>query len=285
MVFICGLGLVLLVWYYLGQPIQFYFKYKIQARPTIEICDPSELPEAVRVDFDHRFAEFAALQFRHCGTFTMSQAIKNFKSLFAVYEHEQSRVIAVTTAMFLKVNKVWLLKRQCVAIGSRFSDGVEIDTTNMNDLFVYPLMPGWIRTQHPELQSTADLFNAHLSFVEHHRRGRVSVSEFKTKYDGDVLRFYSESLFEEFSRSAEFGYLKLKKSQFENAESDQQSQNDNPYSAPAPDPIDQGSVFVPTFIGAFKIVWQVVWPIKPILTRIQFARDRKLLAETGYQWP
>lgn len=281
-----GVGLVtaFLIWQFLVRPLFFYFKYKVQARPTIESCHPSELPEAVRENFDQCFAELSELKFRHCGTFTMPQAIKNLKSLFAVYENEQLSVVAVTTALFLKVNSEWRLNQQFASFGTQFPDGCDVDTLNVTDLFLYPFRPDWIRTLHPELRSMKDLFNAHVSMVEHHRNGRSSVSNFQTRYNSDVLRYYSESTFEELSYAESVGYLKLKQSQFENSDPGQQLESENPYRAPAAELIDQGSVFVPTLLGSFKVMWQVVWPVKPILGRIRLARDRKKLAETGYQW-
>lgn len=285
MFYLPELALALSAWYFLGSPILFYFRYKVQSRPTIENCDPSELPEVVRENFDQLFFEFSSLQFRHCGTFTMPQAIKNFKSLFAVYENDQHNITAVTSAIFLKFNNEWLLKQQFVEIGTRFSDGADVSTTNIYDILMYPPSPGCVRTQHPELQKMADLLNAHRSMVEHHRRGRSSISELKTKHGDEVLGFYSESVYEELSRAEKLGYLKLRKLQFENSEPVERPQSHNPYRTPAPDLIDQGSVFVPTFIGAFKMMWQMLWPMKPLLVRFRYARDRKLLAETGYNWP
>ncbi len=279
------LVLALLAWYFLGPPILLYFRYKIQAQPTVENCDPSELPEEVRETFDKRFAELSTLQFRHFGTLTMPQAVKNLKALFAVYENEQLNVIAVTTAMFLQVNGQWRLKHQFVEIGTRFSDGATIDTTNVNAVLMYPSPQGCVRTQHPELQNIADLFRAHMSMVKYHGNGRSPISDLKTKHNNDVLEYYSENVHEELSRAEVSGYLKFKKLQSEDSGPVEQRHSDNPYRTPAPELIDQGSVFVPTFVGAFKMVWQSLWPIKPILTRIRFARDRKRLAETGYQWP
>ena len=282
--FILVLILLFVVLIVFVKPIQFYFKYKMQARPTVETCEPSSLPEIVRENFDVQFAEFSKLQFRHCGTFTIAQFTKNFKSVFATYEHQQHNVIAVTSAFFLKVNKQWRLRGQQAAIGTRLSDGVDIDTLNLNDLYVYPLPEGHIRTQHPELQKISDLFTAHMSMVEHHRNGRQSVSELRTKYNGDILRFYSSTIFEMLSFAEASGYLKLKESQIESTRAIEPS-DANPFQTPPPELIDQGAVFVPTFVGAFKIVWQVVWPMRQILLRIRNARDRKMLAKTGYRWP
>ena len=284
--------LVLLVLHVFFRPILFYFKYKMQARPTVETCDPSSLPEIVRENFDVGFAEFSKLQFRHCGTFTIAQFTKNFKSIFATYEHEQHNIVAVTSAFFLKVNGQWKLRGQQAAMGSRLSDGMDIDTLNLNDVYIYPLPEGHIRTQHPELQDISDLFAAHMSIVEHHRNGRQSVSDLQTKYNGDILRFYSETIFKMLSFAESCGYLKLKESQIESAKAIElsdnnpfQSSNANPFQPPPPALIDQVAVFVPTLAGAYKIVWQVIWPMKHILRRIRNARDRKLLAKTGYRWP
>jgi hypothetical protein len=204
--------LTVLVLLFVVRPIQFYFKYKMQARPTVEICDPSSLPEIVRENFDVRFAEFSELNFRHRGTFTISQFTKNVKSIFATYEHEQLNIVAVTSAFFLKKNKQWRLRGQQAGMGTKLSDGVDIDTLNLNDLYLYPLPAGHIRTQHPELQRIPDLFAAHQSIVEHHRNGKQSVSELQTKYNGDILRFYSETIFEMLSFAESSGYLKLKES-------------------------------------------------------------------------
>ena len=110
------------------------------------------------------------------------------------------------------------------------------------------------------------------------------MSDLQTKYNGDILRFYSETIFEMLSFAESCGYLKLKESQIESAKAIEPS-NDNPFQPPPPELIDQGAVFVPTLVGAYKIVWQVIWPMKQILRRIRNARDRKLLAKTGYRWP
>jgi len=281
---VVALGFVL--FYFFGTPLLVYFNYKIQARPEIEIYDPAAgMPEPVREEFDRCFHELTALQFRHLGTFTTASAMKNFETVFAFYESEDSQITAGTNAMFVKVKNKWKLHGQLISMCTHFSDGCEVDTMNMTTLYGFPVTKGFVRTQHPELQKASDLLDAHRSMVEHHRKGRSSGSKLNSKFGGNVKAYFAESLFEELSRAAEAGRLRLKEVAFSNEVRDSQHEEVNPFQAPTADKIDQGSVFVTTLKGAYIAVMSNLWPIKPILSRIRFARDRKLLAETGFRWP
>ena len=281
-----ALGLAIVLFYFFGTPLLVYFNYKIQARPNIEAFDPATgMSEPVREEFDRCFHEFTALQFRHLGTFTTAGVVKNSKTIFALYESEDSRVTAGTNAMFVKVKNKWKLYGQLISMCTQFSDGCEIDTSNMTRLYDFPVAQGFVRTQHPELQKASDLLNAHESMVEHHRKGRSSVSKLNSKFGGDVKAYFAESLFEELSRAAESGRLRLKEVALSNEDRDSQSEGVNPFQSPTAENIDQGSVFVLTLVGAYTGIWSLLWPTGPIIARMRFARDRKLLAETGYCWP
>ena len=283
-----GLG----IWFF-ALPFGYYFKYRLQARPTFEAYRPDGgMPEAVRENFERRFAEFSNLKFQHLGTFTMPHLADNVRSIFALYEHPVLKVTASTTALFVKVNEVWQLKGQYVAMATGFVDDTDISTTNQSDLIVLPVREGNIRTQHPELQVVADVFRAHRMLVEQNRNGREPVLERNTKYGGDVLSYFSESCFEYFSAAADVGWLRFKKNEMEETSHSEPEADanplrpvgDNPFEAPAVDATDRGSVFVATLRGAFAMGWMGTWPAKGIVARIRFARDRKLLAKTGFQW-
>ena len=209
----------------------------------------------------------------------------NYKALFAVYENEEHRVIAGTNASFVKVQNQWKLHGQIIAMSTEFDDESGIETTNQTDLFIFPVPAGNVRSQHPELQSVSDLFRAHRSIVDQRHNGREKVAELHSKFDGDVQRYFNENLFKEFSRAAEAGRLRLKESTHANNESVDPQQDLNPFKSPTANPTDESSVFVLTLVGAYIANWSSLWPIKPILARIRFARDRKLLAKTGFRWP
>ena len=84
----------------------------------------------------------------------------------------------------------------------------------------------------------------------------------------------------ELIKAASAGRLKLK--QLEHDNSTATPQVSNPYQSPAPRVIEQGSHFVATLPGAYLITWKELWPIKPIVARMKYAKDRKVRRAAGF---
>jgi hypothetical protein len=284
------LGIILIIvpllTYFVVLPLIFYFTYRIHARPSFEVFDPaSGMLEEVREYFDHCFAEFTQLQFQHLGTYAMPHATKNFKTLFALYERQADKVTATTTATFVRIKGEWRFQSQFTTLGTDFADGEEINTMNQARLVLFPPPEGSVRFQYPKLGKVADLVAAHKALVEYYRDGRELVIERETEYGGDPLVSFAEGTYKILEHMAKSGKLRLKQLSADPAKSSAAQEPDNPYRAPAPNALDQGPVFVATLRGAFLIIWQNLFPIKQICSRIRVSRDRKTLANTGFRWP
>jgi len=181
--------------------------------------------------------------------------------------------------MYGKINGEWSVQQQYVELSTKFSENVSINTGNQPGISAFPIPSGYVNTQHPDLQNISALYEAHLAIMQRHGGGMRPIMELQSKYNGDIAKYLAAGMNGELSKAAEAGCLRLKQ-----IESDQHSSSQvaNPYQSPAPDLIDQASMFVATLPGAFRITWNELWPIKQIVAGRKYARDRKIRKEAGF---
>ena len=281
MLFLGVITLAAMVLYFFAVPLLIYFTFKFQAYPDIEPIDPTGgMPKPVMQFFDECYRQLIPLQFEHMGTCSIPSAVTNAKTLLALYQNHKAGTNSISTAIYGKVNGTWTLQQQYVEHSTKLSDEITINTGNQPGISAFPTPRGYVNTQHPDLQAMSELFEAHLAIIKHHGQGLRPVMELQSKFNGDAPKYIATGIHGELIKAASAGRLKLK--QLEHDNSTATPQVSNPYQSPAPSVIEQGSHFVATLPGAYLITWKELWPIKPIVARMKYAKDRNVRRAAGF---
>lgn len=245
-------AIVVVLPYVLG-PILLRFTLTQQAEPEVVPfpVDHPDLPEAVRDHFDNVSEEMEAVGFEQVAGLALPRQTPNVKAVILMFANRTTRDAAIATAIYAdKLTPP--LQTAYVEIISRHRDDIVVQTNNSKQIGAFPHRPTVTNTQLSSVQHADRLYRLHQAIAERAAGGAVKVLRLDEEFHGDAAAYLARAMREELDGQILTGYMYLTSS---------------------------GTIFRPTWKGAFLMCWALLFPWKQIRVARRDRKERRLLAE------
>jgi hypothetical protein len=226
---------------YLGFPLLIKFSQCCGMHPNIEPVSPSDWPPNVAQTMSRNEHDLYNLGFTITGRYKMRGSITDTFTILTMLVNYKTGDKAMITAIWSCTHGIWNLGTLYAEFSTRFEDGYSFDTFNSNVLQSFQVDRKCIKTQVPEIEVPSELWALHRYVMrKHNPQGR------KLVYDIQQVDAYFHRMWREgFEEQVKFGRYTL-----------------------------DGTIFRPTFKGAYLMGWGLMWPmvwIRKILMKSQAA--------------
>ena len=231
---------------YLGTPLLIKFGDGMNGNPTLLPVDPAQWPASIAQTMSRVEHDLYGMGFSIVARFRMPNGASNTDTLLTMLVNYKSGDKAMITAMWGNANGVWTLGTLYTEFSTRFEDGHCFDTMNSKTLgsFVRGAMD--IKTQVPQVTEAAELWALHRFVMrQHNPSGRKIVYEMK-----DAETYLRRVWREGFQEQSKFGMF-----------------------------TERGTHFKPTWKGAYRMTWGLMWPMKWIRESQMQKRAQAIVAE------
>jgi hypothetical protein len=245
--------------HFLVTPLMMSAIFRFEAKPTINLIDPVEvpLPAIVQDHFDHVETELVRRGFEDRGTVLLPSAVPNITTIARIYTNRSVAISAMATSMFSmpkptaspRVRHVPYLQ-----FTTRYEGGEVFTTYNARIAGSFPRQPTTLKVRVPWITDVGQLYEIHTAITNARAgrgRKRLLLDEV---YGGDVAAFGQGVMREEMEQAADAGYLRLTR---------------------------DGTQYVKTLRGAYMMVWKQMPPIKQLLARRERRQVEQILREVG----
>lgn len=250
--------------YFLGPPLLVLMTQRMEGSPEIIEYDPEETPpprETARF-FDDCDVGLSACGFRLVSAVVLPDAAPNVLTVIELYAHDRNQDNAMVVAMFGETADGPPLQARYVEFVTelRGSELEMIVTNNNLEVGAFPDRDESPTFRLPQVQDLRRLYDAHQQLVERHARGAQKQLSVFDRFGGDVAEFLAvRVLGESYEYQTTTGYLRYDR---------------------------ERDCYVPTFLGAYKMTWRILPPMKQF-TQSRYRREgqrleRELLRDDDY---
>jgi hypothetical protein len=233
------------VFMYVIMPLVIMVAQKMKADPALHEIDVRTLPPKAWEYLYNNVNAVMNVGFKPIAYLAMPSAVPNVRTYLALLVNPDTDDMAMVTTMFSDDGNSTLYTEY----STKYESGREFDTMNSKVLQSFPRGPKTVRTHTPKVQDPAELYRLH-QFV----MAQNPPAEPKVKYDYNESppAFIKRVMCESYEKQVKRGWLT--------------------YSA-------ADASFRPSFVGAYLMVWGLLWPISMIRMAMRSAEEAKLLAQ------
>ena len=248
------LGLISFI--YLGLPLFVKFEQKVPGKLHLERIDPVMWPPAVAEVMRQHERDLYVLGFEISERFALPNPMPRIVSMATMLIHRGQGDKAMIVAGWNELEGEWTLGILYLEFSTRFADGRHFLTMNSSELGAFVRPSETVKTQVPQIKDAAKLYRLHRYVMEKHGApvGKLIYppSE-KLVYPPGGARVYFEREWREaLAYQAQWGRFDY------NAATD---------------------IFVPSFVGAYLLGWQLLWPMSWIRRKQMMKRARTIIDE------
>lgn len=216
-------------------PLFVKFAIQMNTEPEVETFDyvTEKLPGGVHRFFRKMAPRLEALGFESLDPHSTANFTPGSEVFAVPFVHRKRRetVMAIGIVAGEQVHTT-------VQFATRFADGQAIVTGDSSELSPFPtVFPKYVIRNYPEVTRVEDLYHLHRTIVKDTAPDSPPHMRIETEFGGDVAAYLENITLEEVKRYVQRGFLKT----------------------------SDGVVYRPTWIGAFKMGWSQLPPIKQIL--------------------
>jgi hypothetical protein len=246
------LGALILIPFVLG-PIFIRFSMRQSAEPDVTTFDPEhpKLPPEVKTHFRNVTETLGAEGFDVVGGLALPHQMPNVRLVMLAFAHRPNKDAAIAPLIYAETPMGTQLQTAYVEIISRYRDKTLVQTNNSHVLGAFGPRPMTTTTQFPTIEDPARLYRLHRAMDERHA-GDVKFLRLDEEFRGNPVAYLKFAMIEELEGQVEAGTMYLSESE---------------------------KVYRPTWKGAFKFVWQELWPWKAIRLRKRKKKAERLLRE------
>ncbi len=231
---------------YLGTPLLIKFGGGMNANPDLLPVDPSQWPPQVAQIMSRVEHDLYGMGFSIVARFRMPNGSGNTDTLLTMLVNYKSGDKAMITAIWGNANGVWTLGTLYTEFSTRFEDGHCFDTMNSKALGSFVSGPLDVKTQVPQIKEAAELWALHRFVMrKHNPQGRKIVYDMK-----DAEPYLRRVWREGFVEQAQFGMF-----------------------------AERGTRFLPTWKGAYRMTWGLMYPMKWVREAQLKSRAKEIIGE------
>jgi hypothetical protein len=250
---------------YFGLPLLIRSKLRMAAKPKyikFDLDDPA-VPRDVSNYFNDVADDLEPIGFEIVEALTMPRPTVNVTSFFLLLVHRPNKDYALVSVMYGRSQgtnargertQVTRLAAAQTDFFSRFRDGTNVSTNNVEQVGAYRRLPWNIVARFPMVEDTVQLYHLHQRLLETYDITSTKFLRVEEDFQGDAGAYLAHVMREQLEEQVNTGYFTYSK---------------------------EDDVFVPTLKGAYLMTWRQLWPFKAIaLARIR-SRAQRLLREFG----
>jgi hypothetical protein len=230
------------------------FTIRHRAKPDLYafFADDPSLPAEVVEHYQTVIEDLQPLGFEPAGGVFLPNATPVTKAFVLLLRQAQNKEVAWATAIYSCTRRETRLQTAHLGISTWYPDQ-SFYTTNHSVVGAFPRRPRQTKTQLPMVEGNR-LYRLHQAVLGREAPAEKKVLRLDDEFKGDVAAYVQNSMCEEFRDAADGGYMCLS---------------------------TDGTMYVPTWKGAFLMTWSQLWPFKAI-KRARIKRTaRQLLHELG----
>jgi hypothetical protein len=266
--------------------------------PEIQpINHPSVLPAMTRQYFFKMHEGLTEIGFAFYGTYLLRGLVKNVDAYLVIYYHPEEDCGLMLTSAYTTMGGVNKLVESYIEMTTTFVQDPskaqstpyapspsgtgtirKVSTGNQKTLNAFRTPPHIVSTVHPKMRDPAELFAAHQSICRYMFPGKRPIDDRPAEFESNPLVVVYESLEREMSFAVKAGFLKFRADTRRSAPSTKL--DPSPYAPPSV--IVTNVKYVPTFIGAFRMTWKQLFPMKQVFAYLRNRRSKKLLRDSGF---
>jgi len=245
-------GALILIPFVLG-PIFIRFTMRQSAEPDVSTFDPEhpKLPPEVKSHFRAVTDTLGSEGFEVVGGLALPHQMPNVRLVMLAFRHRPNKDAAIAPLIYAETPMGTQLQTAYVEIISRYRDKTLVQTNNSHVLGAFGPRPLTTTTQFPMVENAGRLYRLHHALDARHA-GDAKVLRLDEEFRGDPVAYLKFAMIEELEGQVEAGTMYLSESE---------------------------KVYRPTWKGAFKFVWQELWPWKTIRLRKRQKKAARLLRE------
>lgn len=242
--------------YFLGVPLLILATFRQSASPELTYVDDDVgLPEEVFDHFEHVEQSLEELGFNSGDLMYLPGQMDNVRAILQLFTNQQNRTSAMGVSMFSLSNGRWKLASQYVEFCTKSADGFEVDSTNTRDVGALPGNASKVVNWLPRFTDLTQLYAAHCVMADAQIPFESRVLNLHRAFGGDEAAYVADSMLQELDDGTRSGYLKLSA---------------------------DGTEYVATVPGAYKMTWKQLPPIKGLYARWLERQSLSRLEQAGW---
>ena len=236
---------------YLFFPLLILFGQKMEARPQFLPILPEAIPPSALTFLLNSADTLETCGFHPEAYLSLPNQMANIRVVLVLLVDRERGDKAAVTTILAKQPDGTEKANSYVEFSTRFASGRLVDTMNSAVLGTFDPLPNETKTTFANQKDLHLLCNLHrfiISDVE-----KIPASDAPVTYEpGKAVEYFTGVLVKGYDEQVERGVLRLD---------------------------EKNGVYRPTIVGAYKMTWRLLFPLKQILTAKRDARARQILAE------
>lgn len=225
-----GLAVLVITLFYIGGPILIRFVFWYSTKPDIRPLDPDAISGDALAYLDGQARRLNELGFEEAGWLTLDGLVPNATVHFAVLTRPSERVMAMAGVLYGQDGDTMKEQSRYAEFCTEYPDGHSICTNNSDELVSAATLRDKTLLQLPQTRDTGELYRIHRALV---RRTRPGTSPRPTP-PPDA---FTEELLHMVTRDVRY-----------------MTDAGNLFTR-------DGVTYRPTWTGAFRMTWELLWPI------------------------
>jgi hypothetical protein len=228
--------------FYGGAPVAIRYAVKMHPKPDYQALRPEELPPEVWRYLSGTVEKLQAMGFTPGAYVTLSDSPS--RTYLVLLQNREAGDRAMVTAMFGRSVDGWKLFSCHLEFSTRYDDERCFNTNNASALGAFAPGPKDVTTRLPGVNNSLRLYRIHRRILAAHPGGRPVVYE-----DGEALAYITGIFRRSYEEQASLGMVYLDA---------------------------RAGRYRPTWKGAFRMTWGLIWPVSSV-RRYQIRRDARAL--------
>ena len=240
------------VFLFFGTPLWVLKSFRAEAHPTVEpLSSNTPLPGSVEELIDSLETELKPRGFTSEGSFFLPRQTHNVRTLLTLLVNRATQEGVMGVVMYARINDGWR-QSHFIEFFTRYANGQEIDTINSPLVPAFPGRPHTLSVYVPWITDVGELYRVHQSLAAAKGPPGAKALKLDAVYHGDPIAYVAGVLRDSYESAVQRGYLRL---------------------------TSDGSHYRPTFIGAYRMAWKLLQPMKSIIVIYRRHHVQRILAE------
>ena len=245
--------------YWLLPPLLILATQRMEASPQIVEYDREQTPppRPVARYFQEKHEGLEACGFRRLSSILLPNPLPNVRAVLELYVHDRNSDAALVTAIFGVSNVAPPMQARYVEFIAQFRghDVTMIQTNDNREVSAFPDSPGEPTFRFPHVKDVQKLYALHQALVERHGGGARKYLAVLDEFRGDVAEYLQVRVLREaYERQVQNGFLRYDEAR---------------------------DCFVPTFTGAYRMTWKLLFPVKQLIQARYRNEGRRLEQQLG----
>jgi hypothetical protein len=253
--FALGVGAVMVAAIYLVGPLFLLGQLRQPVNPRLERLDADgpKLPSRVEDYFTRVERSLKSLGFETLGDSVLHEQVASVSANLRAFLHPETGDSAAAYAFYVQSGTSWAFKHRLVGFETQTDADAVYDTSNTDQISVFPPRPFHFRRRFPKIRNPAHLYQVHRAILERENPSRGRPRR-QAAAAGDWLARLRSDMRRELEHAVAAGYFRLD---------------------------DETEMLTPTVKGAYLMMWKQLWPWKYFLTVRRDREADRLLRELG----